>query len=57
VNDQLHAAAALLPGNKATVTHWIGGWVGTRADLDRWWREKFPTRAGSRTPDHPVHSL
>jgi hypothetical protein len=21
-----------------------------------WWREKFPAPAGTRTPDHPVHS-
>jgi hypothetical protein len=22
----------------------------------RWWREKFPAPAGTRTPDHPARS-
>jgi hypothetical protein len=33
VGGQLHAPAALPPG-KRTGTHFIGGWVGSRADLD-----------------------
>jgi hypothetical protein len=31
---QLHAPAALPPGKETPVTHWLGGWVGTRADMD-----------------------
>jgi hypothetical protein len=32
VSGQLHAPAALHPG-KVLGTHWIGGWVGTKAGL------------------------
>jgi hypothetical protein len=32
-NDQLDAPAALTAGS-APATHWIGGYVGPRADLD-----------------------
>jgi len=28
VSGQLHALAALPPGERAPSTHWIGGWVG-----------------------------
>jgi hypothetical protein len=34
VSDQLHASAALPPGEIAAGTHWIGGWVGPTAGLD-----------------------
>jgi hypothetical protein len=34
VSGQLHAPDALPPGERATGTHWIGGWVGPRNDLD-----------------------
>jgi hypothetical protein len=27
MSDQLHALAALPPGERAPGTHWIGGWV------------------------------
>jgi hypothetical protein len=33
VSGQLHAPAALSPGNRPG-THFIGGWVGPRAGLD-----------------------
>jgi len=36
---QLHALAALLPGKELPGTHWIGGWVGSRAGLDAVARE------------------
>jgi len=29
LSGQLHA-----PGDRATGTHWIGGWVGLRASMD-----------------------
>jgi hypothetical protein len=32
VSGQLHGHFA--PGEKASGTHWIGGWVGPRAGLD-----------------------
>jgi hypothetical protein len=34
VSGQLHAPAALPPGERAPGTHWIGGWVGPRAVLE-----------------------
>jgi hypothetical protein len=34
VSGQLHAPAALPPVERATRSHWIGGWVGPRACLD-----------------------
>jgi hypothetical protein len=33
-SGQLHAPAALPPGERAPGTHWIGGWVGPRTGLD-----------------------
>jgi hypothetical protein len=33
-SGQLHAPAALPPGEEPTVTDWLGGWVGPRACLD-----------------------
>jgi hypothetical protein len=35
VSGQLHAPAALTPGKEPPRSHWIGGWVGPRAGLDR----------------------
>jgi hypothetical protein len=34
LSDQLHAPAALLPGETASGSHWLGGWVDPRAGLD-----------------------
>jgi len=34
VNGQLHTLAALHPGERGSSTHWIGGWVGPRANVD-----------------------
>jgi hypothetical protein len=34
VSGQLHASAALPPGERAPDTHWIEGWLGPRAVLD-----------------------
>jgi hypothetical protein len=41
VSGQLHAPAALPPGERAPGTHWIGGWVGPRAVLDAVVKRKF----------------
>jgi hypothetical protein len=46
VNSQLHALAALYLGDKAPSTHWIGGWVGTRAGLDDVEKRIFLTLPG-----------
>jgi len=34
VSGELHASAALLPGEEPSSTHWIGCRVGPRAGLD-----------------------
>jgi hypothetical protein len=34
VSGQIHAPAALPPGERAPGTHWVGAWVGPRAGLD-----------------------
>jgi hypothetical protein len=36
----------LTPSERAPGTHWIGGWVGPRADLDAVAKEKFPADRG-----------
>jgi hypothetical protein len=53
VNGQLHAPAALPAGKEPLVP--IGqeaGWA-PEPVWTRWWREKFPVPAETRTPDHP----
>jgi hypothetical protein len=46
MSGQLHAPAALPPGERATGTSWIGGWVGPRAGLDDMEKWKFFTLPG-----------
>jgi hypothetical protein len=46
VSGQLHAPAALPPGERARGTHWIGGWVDLRAGLDDLEKKKFFTLPG-----------
>jgi hypothetical protein len=43
VSGQLHAPAALPPGEGAPGTHWMGIWVDRRAGLDDMERRKFLT--------------
>jgi hypothetical protein len=56
VSGQLHGPAAL-PAGKEPLVHigyepeWIPEPIWTR-----WWREKFPSPAGIRTPDHQARS-
>jgi hypothetical protein len=45
-DGQLHAPAALLPGERAPGIHWIGGWLGPRAGLDDMKKRKFLTVPG-----------
>jgi hypothetical protein len=49
VSGQLHALAALPPG-KSPGTHFIGGWVDPRADLDDMEKWKFFTLSGLELP-------
>jgi hypothetical protein len=53
VSGQLHSLAALLPGKETLVPiGWEAGWA-SEPVWTRWWREKFPASARTRTPDHP----
>jgi hypothetical protein len=56
VSGQLHTLVALTPGKEPLVpigqeAVWVPEPVWTL-----WWREKFPTPAGTRTLDHPASS-
>jgi hypothetical protein len=41
VSGEFHAPAALLPGEGAASTHWMGGLVGPSVDLDAIEKEKI----------------
>ena len=43
--------------DSVTFAHWVGGWVGTRADLDVVMLGKVYAPAGKCTPIHLVCSL
>jgi hypothetical protein len=53
VSGQLHTPAALLP-EKASGTHWIGGWVGPRAVLDTVVKRKIPSPRREWNPRTPI---
>jgi hypothetical protein len=45
------------PGERTTVTHWIGGWVGSSVGLDAVVKKKIPQPLpGLEPPDHLAHS-
>jgi hypothetical protein len=55
--SSMHSWPRLLyPQGKRPGTPWIGGWWAPGPVWTRWWREKFPVPAGTRTPDHPARS-
>jgi hypothetical protein len=56
VGGQLHGPAALPPGKEPLVA--IGEEAGCAPEpvWTRWWKEKFPAPAGTRTPEHPAGS-
>jgi hypothetical protein len=39
-----------IPGERATDTHWIGGWVGPQSQSGRRGEDKIPDSTGTRTP-------
>jgi hypothetical protein len=46
VSGQLHAPSRFTPGEIATGTHWIGGWVGSRTGLNDVEKRKLLTLPG-----------
>ena len=55
---QLHAPVRFIPGQRAAVIHWMGGWVGPTAGLDDLEKKgKSLGRSRGRTLDHPAHRL
>jgi hypothetical protein len=53
VSGQLHAPAAL-PQGKSPGTHWIGGWVGSRAILDAVVKRKISSSRRESNPRTPI---
>jgi hypothetical protein len=54
VKGQLHAPATLSTGEEAPGTHWKGGWVDLRADLDAVPLLRIDPRLLSRPSSNPV---
>jgi hypothetical protein len=44
------------PKERAYGTHWIGGWVALRANMDVVLKRKIPSPCQESNPDHPAHS-
>jgi hypothetical protein len=59
VSRHLHALTVLSPGQKPSGTHWIGGWVGPRANLDAVARSKnsITVPVAELNPGRPARSL
>jgi hypothetical protein len=53
VSGQLHAPAALHPGRDPG-THWIGGWVGSRAVLNAVVKVNTPSSRRESNPRIPI---
>jgi len=57
MSDSLHASAALPPVKRDSGTHWIGGWVGPRTDLDGVAKRRgIPCPCRKSSPDHPART-
>lgn len=50
LNNQLHGLVSLPAGERAPDSHWIGGWMGTRAGLEGMEKEKYLAPVENRTP-------
>jgi hypothetical protein len=46
--------SCLTPRERAPNTHWIGGWVGPRANLDMVLKRKIPSSLWESNPCHPT---
>jgi hypothetical protein len=54
VRDQLHSPTALIPRERVSGTHWIGGWAGPRAVLDAVVKRKIPSPQRESNPRTPI---
>jgi hypothetical protein len=54
VSGELHAPAALPPGETAPGTHWIGSWVSPRDVLDAVVNRKMPSSRRESNPRTPI---
>jgi hypothetical protein len=54
MSGQFHAPAALPPGKEPPSTHWIGGWVGSRAILDVVVKKIIPSPCQESNPRTPI---
>jgi hypothetical protein len=55
VNGQLQATNRFNPEERDPGTHWIGGWIGPRTDIDAVAKSKISFHSVNRTPvDRPV---
>jgi hypothetical protein len=54
VSGQLQAPASLPPRERASGTHWMGGWVGPRAVLVAVVKRKIPSPRRESNPRTPI---
>jgi hypothetical protein len=54
VSGKLQGPAALPLGKEPPATHWIGGWVGPRADLNAVMKGKYPSTHRESNPKTPI---
>jgi hypothetical protein len=59
MSGQHHAPAAFSPGERDPGTHWIGGWISPRAEVDAVKERKSLASVGIRLQflGYPAHSL
>jgi hypothetical protein len=56
VSGQLHAPAHFTLRERASGTHWIGGWMCPRADTDMAVKREIPSLYRESYPSHPARS-
>jgi hypothetical protein len=54
VSGQLYAPGRFTPRETAPGTHWIGGWMGSRAILDAAVKRKIPSAHRESNPRTPI---
>jgi hypothetical protein len=57
VSGEIHAPAVLPPRKSQPGTHWKGGWVGPRADLDATEKRNLALVGNQTAAPHPIAHL